>query len=138
MSREAPAAYPPRPQQLAPQEHPPSVATRSPPPAYAAPNAAAPADAGAPPHGPNTVTVDGVTYVDGEQPHALGTLNGSPDGSNVAMPASAAPTPLQPASPASPAYSPRPYTPVDRDGGAPLPNDVIILPNGQLAVPNGR
>ena len=136
LSREAPAAYPPRPQQLAPQ--PPSVATRSPPRAYAGPNAAAPADAAPAPNGPNTVTVDGVTYVDGEQPHALGTLNGSPDGGNVAMPASAAPTPLQPAPPASPAYSPRPYTPVDRDGGAPLPNDVIILPNGQLAVPNGR
>jgi hypothetical protein len=37
-----------------------------------------------------------------------------------------------------PAYAPRPYTPTDHEGGAPLPNDVIILPSGQMAVPNGR
>jgi hypothetical protein len=119
LNRSAPAAQPRAPQTPPPQE-PPSYATRQPPPSP---------DAGPPPNASDTVTIDGLTYVSGQEPHALGTLGGPPQA--AAEPAMPPATP-----PARPVYA-RPYTPVDREGGAPLPNDVIMLPNGQLAVPNG-
>ncbi|HEX4192925.1 MAG TPA: hypothetical protein VHY80_07495 [Stellaceae bacterium] len=153
LNRNAPAAYPPPPQpQQQPQQQQPNFATRSPPPAnfapdnsgqnnagpnYGAPNNAGPNYAGpanaAPQPGPDTVTVDGVTYVNGQEPHALGTLGNQPQAASDA--------PMPPGVPYLPAQSPpstRYYAPADRDGGAPLPNDVIILPNGQMAVPNGQ
>jgi hypothetical protein len=83
------------------------------------------------------VTVDGVTYINGQEPHALGTLSGPPQAANSDVP-------MPPGVPAMPLQSPPPsrstryYAPADRDGGAPLPDDVIILPNGQMAVPNGQ
>ncbi|HWE73572.1 MAG TPA: hypothetical protein VG328_10470 [Stellaceae bacterium] len=142
----APAAYPPPPPQQfqqQPQQPPPNFATRSPPANLApdnggqytrAPNyGAAPNDGSPQPGSPDTVTVDGVTYVSGQEPHSLGTLAGQPqDASSDA--------PMPPAVPAMPAPSRPPatryYAPSDHDGGAPLPNDVIILPNGQMAVPD--
>jgi len=90
---------------------------------------------GPPPGASDTVTVDGVNYVNGQEPRALGTLAGPPQalGSDSVAP------PLMPAMappPPPPAYTPRPYIPTDHAGGAPLPNDVIILPSGQMALPN--
>ncbi|HEX3974317.1 MAG TPA: hypothetical protein VHX19_23490 [Stellaceae bacterium] len=136
LNRTAPAAYPPPQQQ--PQQQQPNFATRAPPPANFAPdnsghNNAAPANAAPQPGSPDTVTVDGVTYVNGQEPHALGTLgNQPPAASDAPMP------PGVPSLPAPSRPSTRYYAPADRDGGAPLPNDVIILPNGQMAVPNGQ
>jgi hypothetical protein len=89
---------------------------------------------GPPPNAPDSVTVDGVNYVNGQEPRSLGTLGGSPQAasSDAGMPAYA------PAIPPPPAYTSRPYLPTEHDGGAPLPNDVIILPSGQMALPNNR
>lgn len=120
LNRGAPAAQPRAPQTPPPPQEPPSYATRQPPPSP---------DTGPPPNASDTVTIDGLSYVSGQEPHALGTLGGPPQA--AAEPAMPPATP-----PARPVYA-RPYTPVDREGGAPLPNDVIMLPNGQLAVPNG-
>ena len=93
--------------------------------------ASAPAATATPVPGTNSVTVNGITYVDGQQPQALGTINApTPDTANA--PTSLAPT-LPPAQPANTA---RPYTP--SDSSAPLPNDVIIGPNGQMSVPSGQ
>ena len=94
-------------------------------------------DLGPPPSASDSVTVDGVNYVNGQEPRALGTLGAAPQSvsSDPGMPSYAPPTPLQPLAP--PAYSPRPYIPTEHEGGAPLPNDVIILPSGQMALPNG-
>ena len=118
LSREAPAAA----YVLPPQQRP----ARQP---------AQPDNLGPPPNATDTVTVDGVTYVNGQEPHSLGTIGASPQAaSDAGMPPYAPPMPASP----PPSYSARPYTPTDHDGGAPLPNDVIILPNGQMAVPNGR
>ena len=81
--------------------------------------------------GTNTVTVNGVTYVDGQQPQALGTISApTPDASNVPTPLALSPIHTQPANAA------QPYTPPDNS--APLPNDVIIGPNGQMSVPSGQ
>jgi hypothetical protein len=90
----------------------------------------APPANGTPVPGTNTVTVNGVTYVNGEQPHALGSL------SEPAPAATSAPTPLAPtpAAPSAPATTP--YLPPSNS--APLPNDVIIGPNGQMTVPTGQ
>ncbi len=112
----APAAYAPPSQPQAPQQ-------------LSQPGNAA----GPQPNGPDTVTVDGVTYINGQEPHALGTLAGPPQAAN-----SDASLPATPVQSAPPGYSTRSFAPADRDGGAPLPNDVIILPNGQMAVPNGQ
>ena len=92
-------------------------------------------NAGPQPGAPDTVTVDGVTYVNGQEPRSLGTLAGQPQAASNdgTMPPGVSAPPVQ--SP-PPGYSTRYYAPADRDGGAPLPNDVIILPNGQMAVPN--
>jgi len=117
LNRDAPANFaPPQPQFPAPQQQ------------------RQPANAAPAPTGPDTVTIDGVTYVNGQQPHALGTIGAPPQASDAPMPPG---VPALPQSP-PPGYSTRSYAPADRDGGAPLPNDVIILPNGQMAVPNGR
>jgi hypothetical protein len=82
---------------------------------------------------PNTVTVDGVTYVNGQQPHALGTLSSSepPAASDGAA---APPLPTIDVPSASRAV---PYTP-PADASTPLPNDVVIGPNGQMTVPAGQ
>jgi hypothetical protein len=120
----------------------PQPLTRDAPAAYAPPPQRQPArqqqdtdNVGPPPGTPDTVTVDGVTYVNGQEPHALGTLSGQPQAasSDGGMPPYAPPMPQQ-----APAYTSRPYTPAEHDGGAPLPNDVIILPSGQMAVPDGQ
>jgi hypothetical protein len=120
LSRNAPADYAPPPQrQSAPQQQDTD-------------------NAGPPPGTPDTVTVDGVTYVNGQEPHALGTLGAGPPqaaSNDDGMPSYAPPVPQRAA---APAYSARPYTPAEHDGGAPLPNDVIILPSGQMAVPDGQ
>jgi hypothetical protein len=146
LNRSAPAAYPPpqqqqqqqAPQQQQQQQQQPNFATRSPPPVNApistGPNNTGQNNAAPQPGSPDTVTVDGVTYVSGQEPRALGTLSGQPQAAN-------SDAPMSPVAPALPAQSPpnsstRYYAPSDHDGGAPLPNDVIILPNGQLAVPN--
>ncbi|HVA14359.1 MAG TPA: hypothetical protein VNF99_13995 [Stellaceae bacterium] len=90
---------------------------------------------------PNTVTVDGVTYVEGQQPRTLGTLSDAPPPATAD--ATPAPTPASASVPAAmpsvPAYTGTPYTPPSDAGNqsAPLPNDVIILPNGQMTVPSG-
>ena len=111
--------------------------------AYASPQQQRPArqaqqpdNFGPPPIAPDSVTVDGVNYVNGQEPRALGTLGGSPQAasSDAGMPAYAPAMPPPP----PPAYTSRPYTPTEHDGGAPLPNDVIILPSGQMALPNNR
>ncbi|HEY1507080.1 MAG TPA: hypothetical protein VGF92_22455 [Stellaceae bacterium] len=93
-----------------------------------------PDNLGPPPAAPDTVTVDGVNYVNGQEPHTLGTVVGAPQAASAdgGMPPSASPMPQQAASTA------RPYMPADHDGGAPLPNDVIILPSGQMAVPDSQ
>jgi hypothetical protein len=115
----APAAYAPPSRQQAPQQQPQL------------------GNAGPPPNASDAVTVDGTTYVNGQEPRALGTLAGPPQAaySDAPMPPG---VPAMPAQSASPGYSTRSYAPADHDGGAPLPNDVIILPNGQMAVPNGQ
>jgi hypothetical protein len=94
------------------------------------PAAPTPAAAPAPVPGTSatTVTVDGVTYVDGQQPHALGTL------AAPSLDATNAPTPLAPTSRTAPSGNAAPYAP--SNGGAALPNDVIISPNGQMSVPS--
>jgi len=89
------------------------------------PAATAPADLGPPPNAPDTVTVDGTSFVNGQEPRALGTVGTAP-------PQSAS---MNAPPPSASAYAMRPYTAVDRNGGAPLPNDVVILPNGQMTVP---
>jgi hypothetical protein len=127
-------AYPPSQQQPSQQQQQPSFATRSPPPTDVAPDNGGQNNASPQPGSPDTVTVDGVTYVNGQEPHSLGTLSDQPPAASDA--------PMPPAAPSSPAPSQPPstryYAPADHDGGAPLPNDVIILPNGQMAVPNGQ
>jgi hypothetical protein len=128
----APAAYqPPQQQPAAQQQRQPSFA---PMPLNAAPNNVAPGNATPQPSGPDTVTVDGVTYVNGQEPRALGSLSGPPPGSTDSAAPPDLPTRNVQTAPGS--GSTRYYAPADRDGGAPLPNDVIILPNGQMAVPN--
>lgn len=98
-----------------------------------APDASQPPAAGT--NGTNTVTVDGVTYVNGEQPHALGTLNGPPPATDASVPP--LPTVSVPSTPQP--LSATPYTPPsDSSSVAPLPNDVIIQPNGQMTVPSGQ
>jgi hypothetical protein len=142
----APAVSAP-PRRIRPQAtgQPPAFTRNAPDAAYAPPlpqqpvrQQVQPANLGPPPGAPDTVTVDGVNYVNGQEPRALGTLGGSPQvlSSDGGMPSFAPPTPLQPMAP--PAYTPRPYMPTEHEGGAPLPNDVIILPNGQMALPGGR
>jgi hypothetical protein len=134
LNRDAPASYPqpPLPAPL-PQQ------TNNPPtnlgPTNLAPSNVTPGLAAPPATGTDTVTVDGVTYVNGQEPRALGTLGASqaPSG-DASVPPGVPALPTQ----SVPSYSTRSYAPADRDGGAPLPNDVIILPNGQMAVPNGR
>jgi len=117
LTRDAPAAYAQSPQQQPPLQR------------------QQPDNLGPPPGTPDTVTVDGVTYVSGQEPHSLGTLGGPPQaGSNDAAMTPSLPAMPPPATP--PAYTARPYTPSDHAGGAPLPNDVIILPSGQMAIPN--
>lgn len=93
-------------------------------------------DNGGPPAGTqDTVTVDGVTYVNGQEPHSLGTLGASTQDASTDAPMA----PSEPAmAPPPPPPASRPYIPTDHAGGAPLPNEVIILPSGQMAVPNGR
>jgi hypothetical protein len=120
-TNDAPAQQAPAAAMLAPNPTP-----LAPPPSNA-PNSNAP-NANA----PNTVTVDGVTYVSGQEPHALGTLSSTQPPANdgsTPPPAAPAPTP-QP-------YAAAPYAPLS-DTGAPLPNDVIIAPNGQISVPSGQ
>ena len=140
LNRNAPAAYPPPQQPSTEQQPQPNFATRSPPPVNAAPNNAGQNNlgqnnAGPQPGAPDTVTVDGVTYVNGQEPRSLGTLGAQPQAASNdgTMPPG---IPAPPVQSAPPGYSTRYYAPADRDGGAPLPNDVIILPNGQMAVPN--
>ena len=119
----------------------PQALTREPPAAvYAAPprptrQSVPPDNLGPPPSAPDTVTVDGLTYVNGQEPRALGTLGGPPQAASndAVMP----PDLSAVAPPPRPAYTARPYTPTEHEGGAPLPNDVIILPSGQMAVPDG-
>jgi hypothetical protein len=126
----APTAYaPPPPQQLPPQQQ-----TNYASPSNSAAGNTARSNAGPPPNAPDTVTVDGITYVNGQEPRALGTLAGPPQAAST----DPSMTPSAPAPSRAPAYSTRSYAPADRNGGAPLPNDVIILPNGQMAVPNGQ
>lgn len=124
-----------------PQPQPtPAAATPAPQPAAAetsAPGPLAPeptaADNAAPPLGANSITVNGLTYIEGQQPHALGTLTTT----TPAAAASSAPTPLAPQPAAAPAPQTAPYTPPS-DSSAPLANDVIVAPNGQLSVPAGH
>jgi hypothetical protein len=136
----APAVTPPRRTRQATAQ-PQPLTREAPAAAYAPPSqrpsGLQPSDLGPPP-APDSVTVDGVNYVNGQEPRALGTLGGAPQAlsSDGGMPSYAPPTPLQPMAP--PAYAPRPYMPTEHEGGAPLPNDVIILPNGQMALPGGR
>jgi hypothetical protein len=113
LTRNAPADYAPPPQQQPRQ-----------------PDSVGPA-----PGTPDTVTVDGVTYVNGQEPRSLGTLGGA---SQAASNDAAMPPSLPAMPPPPPSYAARPYTPTDHDGGAPLPNEVIILPSGQMAVPSGQ
>jgi hypothetical protein len=88
---------------------------------------------------PQTVTIDGLTYVDGMQPRSLGTLPVSPQQGGIDAPYAAAPQNLapQPVS-AAPGTSYVPLTDA-RDSGTrramPLPRGVIMLPNGQMMVP---
>jgi hypothetical protein len=117
LTREAPATYAPPPQQQPPLQR------------------QQPDNAGLPPGTPDTVTVDGVTYVNGQEPRALGTLGGPQAASNDTAMSPGLPAIPPPSAP--PAYTTRPYIPTDHEGGAPLPNDVIILPSGQMALPNG-
>ena len=91
------------------------------------------ADNAAPPLGANSITVNGLTYIEGQQPHALGTLTTT----TPAAAASSAPTPLAPQPVAAPAPQTAPYTP-PADSSAPLANDVIVAPNGQMSVPTGH
>ncbi|HEY3916297.1 MAG TPA: hypothetical protein VGL83_00815 [Stellaceae bacterium] len=115
----------PQPQVPAPQP----AAADAPGPVAPVPTAA---DNAAPPLGANSVTVNGLTYIDGQQPHALGSLN-----TTVPAPAAShAPTSLTPTPAAAPAAQTTPYTP--SDSAAPLPNDVIVAPNGQMSVPTGH
>lgn len=131
------------------QQQPDAQATEQQPDAEALPGMPAPAggvSARPPPQparAPETVSVDGLNYVAGEQPQSLGTLGEAP--------ATDAPTPLMPQQAAQSApqssYAPAPqsgYAPGPNPGlrpyqpqwsGAPLPNDLVILPNGQMMVP---
>ena len=140
----APAVTPPPRRNRPPATGQPQPLTRdAPAAAYAPPPQQRPArqppqpDNFGPPGTPDTVTIDGVNYVSGQEPRSLGTLAGSPQ----AVSSNASIAPYAPAMPpqqmAPPAYAPRPYIPTDHEGGAPLPNDVIILPNGQMALPGG-
>lgn len=117
----------------APVLHPPPQAPASS--ATAATAATAPTPDATQGGGPNTVTIDGVTYINGEQPHALGTLSSPTPPSDANVP------PLPDVSvPATPQpLSAMPYTPpANSNSAAPLPNDVIIQPNGQMTVPSGQ
>lgn len=112
---------------LRPQTPTPATAT-APAPAPVQPPAASASPA---PGGANTVTVNGINYVNGEQPQALGTINAPmPD-------ATGTPTPLAPPAPISSAPASNGLTPYTPSNNAPLPNDVIITPSGQMAVPSG-
>jgi hypothetical protein len=92
------------------------------------------------PAAPDAATSDDLGYVDGQQPRPRGTID------EAAPVATDAPTPLAPqqavqsAPPSDNATASnaglRPYTPAWN--GAPLPNDLVILPNGQMMVPAGR
>jgi len=136
----APAVTPPPRRNRTQAAGQPQPLTRNGPAAYAPPqNQPArryqkPDNDGLPPATSDTVTVDGVNYVNGQEPRALGTLAGQPQplSSDTGAP------PFAPAMvpPPPPAYTTRPYIPTDHAGGAPLPNDVIILPSGQMALPN--
>jgi hypothetical protein len=101
-------------------------------PPQAPPSSSAP-DNG-PATGPNTVSVDGVTYVNGQEPRALGTVGDA----NAPAANTAAPPAFAPAQPTA-ADTMRPYVPRETNNDVtPLPNDVIILPNGQMAVPSAQ
>lgn len=117
---------------LRPETPAPATAT-APAPAPVQPPAAASASPA--PEGGNTVTVNGITYVNGEQPQALGTITAPADG--AAPNAAGAPTSLAPPTPTSSAPADNGLTPYTPSNGAPLPNDVIITPGGQMAVPSG-
>ncbi|HEV8015940.1 MAG TPA: hypothetical protein VGP48_10425 [Stellaceae bacterium] len=123
-------APPPQREAALPPAQQPSFAAPAP---NAAPPSAAPDNGQA--TGPNTVTVDGVTYVNGQEPRALGTIgdaNAPAANGNAGAPVFVPPQPTS-------ADTMRPYVPRDtNDDVAPLPNDVIILPNGQMAVPSAQ
>ena len=121
-----PSAMTPPANDNAPAAQAPSLAGPASLPAMAAPPAA---------DQPNTVTVDGVTYVNGQQPHALGTLSSSePPAASDASGATPAPLPTIDVPSSSRAV---PYTPPS-DASTPLPNDIVIAPNGQMSVPAGQ
>lgn len=114
-----------------PAPQPAAVETSAPGPLAPVPTAA---DNAAPPLGANSITVNGLTYIEGQQPHALGTLTTA----TPAAAASSAPVPLAPPQhAAAPAPQTAPYAPPS-DSSAPMANDVIVAPNGQMSVPTGH
>ena len=92
----------------------------------------------------DTVTVDGLTYIRGREPQALGTM-AEPPPSDPSVSVNAPPPPMPMPASTTPGMTPyqvpdhTPYQSPETNGRGnqlPLPNDVVILPNGQMAIPN--
>jgi hypothetical protein len=90
----------------------------------------------------DTVTVDGVTYIRGREPQALGTMAEPPPSDPASVGTAPLPLPVANAPTTLTPYQPPDHTPYQppetnsRGRALPLPNDVVILPNGQMAIPN--